>query len=87
MVQEHKKDHIFQVSNELIISLKLTEQDGDNPKIVSGHTKKHLKDLREECWLKKKQHGYLFSRTKDVDNIDVELKSAWHANFTFSSHV
>ena len=87
MVQEHEKDGIFRVSEELIKSLELAELEGDTPKMVSARTKKHLKDLHGECWLKKKQHGYLFSKRRDVGNIDVELTNAWHTNSTFSSHV
>ena len=54
--------------------------------MISVRTKKRLKDLREECWLEKK-HDYLFSKRKDVGNIDVELTNAWHTNSTFSSRV
>ena len=55
--------------------------------MVSARTKKRLKDLHKERWLKKKQHGYLFSKRRDVGNIGVELTNAWHTNSTFSSHV
>ena len=52
------------------------ELEGDTPKMVSARTKKRLKDLHEECWLKKKQLGYLLSKRRDVGNIDVELTNA-----------
>ena len=69
MVQEHEKDGIFRVSEELIKSLELAELKGDTPKMVSALTKKRLKDLHEECWLKKKEHGYIFPKRRDVGNV------------------
>ena len=86
-VCEHEKDGMFRVETELIRSLELTKLDNDTPKTVSTRTKQRLKDLHEEHWLKKKQHGYLFSKRKDVSEVNTELTNAWHKNSNFSSHV
>ena len=80
MVQEHEKDGNFRFSEELIKSHELAELEGETPKMVPARAKKCLKEVHEEYWLKMKQYGYLFSKRRDVGNIDVELRNAWHTN-------
>ena len=86
-VCEHEKDSLFRVERELTRSLELTTKEDDTPKTISVRTKQRLKDLHEEHWLQKKQHGYLFSKRKDVPDVNTGLTNAWHKNSNFSSHV
>ena len=86
-VCEHEKSGLLRVENEYIKALELTQLDNDTPKKVSTRAKQQLKDLHEEYWLKKKQHGYLFTKRKNVQDVNIELTHAWHKNSNFSSHV
>ena len=64
LIQEYEEDGIIRVSGELIKIKRIHGTRWRHSK--NARTKVCLKDLHEECWLKKKQHGYLFPTRKDV---------------------
>ena len=86
-VCEHEREGLFRIEAEYIRSLKLIKLDNDTPKTLSTRTKKKLKDLHEKYWLEKKQHSYLFSKRKDLSDVNNELTNSWHKFSNFSSHV
>ena len=84
---EHEKDGLLRVERDYTKALELKQEENDTPKTVSTRAKQCLKDLHEEYWLKKKQHGYLFTKRKSVPNVNNDLTNAWNKNSNFSSHV
>ena len=87
LVRKHEEEGMLRVSEELQLSLNIIVQDESPPKAISTLSKKCLKKLHKDNWMKNKQHGYLFNNRININDIDLELTYGWLKNSTFSSHV